>query len=87
MTTDEDHYWITTALDRLDSAAEALKNVSVATEFQKHAYVPETTAPVTDESAAAQVIGLCEALEDNDDVQNAYSNFDVPEEIPATLTA
>ncbi len=87
LTTDEDHYLITTAHDHLYSVAEALKNASVATEFQKLTYIPETTVPVADEAVAGRVIRLCEALEDNDDVQNVYSNFDVPEEILAKLTA
>ena len=32
-------------------------------------------------SQAKQVLSLVEALEDNDDVQNVYANFDIPDEI------
>jgi transcriptional/translational regulatory protein YebC/TACO1 len=37
--------------------------------------------PVSDEKTAMRVISLMEALEDHDDVQNAYSNFDIPNDI------
>jgi YebC/PmpR family DNA-binding regulatory protein len=40
-----------------------------------------------DESIAKQVIALMETLDDNDDVQNVYSNFDISEEVLAKLSA
>lgn len=85
LNSDEGYFVITTAHDRLYAVAEALKVAGVAAESQKLTYIPETTVPVADENVAAQVIRLCEALEDNDDVQNVYSNFDVPEEVLAKL--
>jgi transcriptional/translational regulatory protein YebC/TACO1 len=41
--------------------------------------VPKTTVEVGDESAAKKVVRLMDALEDNDDVQDVYANFDIPE--------
>ena len=41
---------------------------------------------VTDESMAGQVIRLRDALRDSDDVQDVYSNFDAPDEVPAKLS-
>ena len=38
-----------------------------------------------DEKQAEQMIRLIEALEDNDDVQNVYTNFDVPDEVIAKV--
>ena len=46
--------------------------------------VPQTTIPV-DGGEATQVLRLIEALEDLDDVQNVYANFDIPEEVMASL--
>jgi YebC/PmpR family DNA-binding regulatory protein len=40
-----------------------------------------------DESSAKQVLALMEALDDNDDVQNVYSNFDISDEVMAKLSA
>jgi len=87
LTSDEEHHVITTAHDQLYAVAEALKIAGITADSHKLTYVPETTVPVADESIAAQVLRLCEALEDNDDVQNVYSNFDVPEEVLAKLSA
>ncbi len=44
--------------------------------------VPQSTVPV-DGGQAKQVLALLEALEDLDDVQNVYANFDIPEEVMA----
>lgn len=84
---DEEHHVITTSHDRLYAVAEALKNAGVVTDSQKLTYIPEVTVRVTDESVAARIIRLCEALDDNDDVQNVHSNLDMPEELLAKLSA
>ncbi len=41
--------------------------------------MPKTTVAVDDETKARQVMRLIDALEDNDDVQDVYANFDIPE--------
>ena len=46
--------------------------------------LPQTTIPV-DGGEARQVLNLIEALEDLDDVQNVYANFDIPEGVMAAL--
>ena len=43
--------------------------------------VPKTTVAVEDESAAKKIVRLMDALEDNDDVQDVYANFDIPERV------
>jgi transcriptional/translational regulatory protein YebC/TACO1 len=43
--------------------------------------VPKTTIEVADESAAKKVLRLMDALEENDDVQDVYANFDIPEQV------
>ena len=43
--------------------------------------VPKTTVEVDDESAAKKLIRLIDALEENDDVQDVYANFDIPERV------
>jgi transcriptional/translational regulatory protein YebC/TACO1 len=43
--------------------------------------VPQTTVRVEDEKTAQQLLRLMDMLEDNDDVQHAYANFDIPDEI------
>jgi YebC/PmpR family DNA-binding regulatory protein len=41
-------------------------------------YVPQNTVPVADREAAARVLKLIEGLEENDDVQNVYANYEMP---------
>jgi YebC/PmpR family DNA-binding regulatory protein len=87
LTTEEEAYVITTSPDQLYAVAETLKHAGVTTDGQKFTFIPDTTVPVVDEATALQVLRLCESLEDDDDVQNVYSNLDIPDELLANLPA
>ena len=87
LTTEDDQYVITTAHDQLYAVADALKRAGVTTDEQKFTFVPDTTVSIADESVAKQVLQLCDALEDDDDVQNVHSNIDIPDEVLAKLPA
>ena len=76
-----------TSHDQLYAVAEALKQAGVTTDGQKFTFIPDTTVTVADESVARQVLRLCDALEDDDDVQNVYSNLEIPDEMLAKLPA
>ncbi len=84
---DGDHYTITTAPERLYAAGEILREQGVIAESLKLTYIPENTVAITDETVAGQVLRLCEALDDYDDVQNVHANFDLSEELLARLSA
>ena len=43
-------------------------------------YVPQNTIEVTSKSDAEKILKLIDRLEDNEDVQNVYANYDIPEE-------
>ena len=43
--------------------------------------VPKTTVAIEDEATAKKVVRLIDALEENDDVQDVYANFDIPEHV------
>jgi YebC/PmpR family DNA-binding regulatory protein len=87
LTTEGDQYVITTSHDQLYAVADALKRANVTSDGQKFTFIPETTVQVADETVARQVLRLCDALEDDDDVQNVYSNLDIPDELLARLPA
>src|SRR6266404_5434579 len=87
LTNQEDGYVMTTAPDQLYAVAEALRKAGVTTESQKFTFIPDTTITVADESVAQQILRLCDALEDDDDVQNVYSNLEIPDELLAKLPA
>ena len=82
---DEDHHVLTTAPDRLYSVAESLRLAGIESATQKLTFVPQTTTSVGDEQTAAQVLRLCDALEDNDDVLDVHANFEIPEDILSRL--
>jgi YebC/PmpR family DNA-binding regulatory protein len=84
---DGGHHVVTTAHDRLYAVSEALRKAGIDPDAQKLTYIPETTIQITDESAAAQVIRLCDALEENDDVQNVHANFEVTDDLLAKVSA
>src|SRR5213075_2860349 len=85
LTTEEEQYVITTAHDQLYAVAEALKNGGVSPDGQKFTFIPDTTVPVHEEAVALQILRLCDSLDDDDDVQNVYSNLDIPDELLAKL--
>src|SRR5213082_1360571 len=80
LTNDDDQYVILTSHDQLYAVAEALKNAGVTTDGQKFTFIPDTTVPVHEEAVGLQILRLCDSLEDDDDVQNVYSNLDISDE-------
>ena len=52
----------------------------MAPESSEMAMVP-TTVPVNEDGEARTVLRLLEALDEHDDVQNVWSNFDIPDEV------
>ena len=85
--TDGDLYIVTTPLDHLYQVGEAMKNAGIHFESQKLSFVPNTMVAVVHEELASQVLRLCDALEENDDVQSVYSNFDISDELLARLSS
>ena len=85
LTTQGDEYVITTSHDQLYAVADTLKKGGVTTDGQKFTFIPDTTIPIADEAIARQIVRLCDALEEDDDVQNVYSNLDIPDELLARL--
>lgn len=75
---------IYTEPQELHAVSEALEQMGLNPEEVKLTMMPRTTVEVTGKDATA-VLRLMEALEDQDDVQDVYSNFDIPEEEMASL--
>jgi YebC/PmpR family DNA-binding regulatory protein len=60
---------------------EALEAAGFELESAGLSMVPKTTVAIAEESTAKQVVRLVEGLDDNDDVQDVYANFDIPEAV------
>lgn len=68
----------------LAAVRSALENAGIDIEQAEVTQLPSTSVPV-DASTAPQVLRLVDALDDLDDVQEVYSNFDIPDEILAEV--
>ncbi len=77
---DEGHT-VYTASDQLYAVGEKFQASGLTMESQKLVYIPQTVTQVPDKSTASQVLRLYEALEDCDDTQDVFANFEIPDEI------
>ena len=74
-------YEIVSAPESLTSVRAALEAAGFTVDSAELSMVPKTTVEVADESAAKKVLRLIDELEENDDVQDVYANFDIPERV------
>jgi YebC/PmpR family DNA-binding regulatory protein len=63
---------------------KALQEAGIEYESAEASFLPSLNVPL-DEDGARKVFRLIDALEDSDDVQNVWANFDVPDEVLAKL--
>ncbi len=80
----EDGYEIKTAPSDFGAIQQALDAAGVKPETKELTMIPKNMVNVSPENAQA-VMDLIEALEDNDDVQNVYSNAEIPDEVLKNL--
>jgi YebC/PmpR family DNA-binding regulatory protein len=74
-------FQVTCAPEDLPALREALTQAGIAFDSAELTMLPKTTIQIEDEGAAKKLVRLMEALEENDDVQDVYANFDIPEGI------
>ncbi len=81
---DEEERWVVTS-DPSDLMAvrTALEEAGLEPGGAELTMVATSTVAVATETEAKRVLRLIEALDDHDDVQNVYANFDIPDEIMA----
>jgi len=78
---DGETFVVSSSPDELMAVRQALETGGFTLESVGLSMVPKTTVAIGDESTAKQVVRLVEGLEDNDDVQDVYANFDIPETV------
>lgn len=86
VTTDEDGHTIICGFEDIGDVSKALEATLGEAETVKAIWKPQNTVPV-DEEKAQSLMKLIDTLEDDDDVQNVYSNFEVSDEVLAKLSA
>jgi YebC/PmpR family DNA-binding regulatory protein len=84
---DGSSFQVISAPDDLAAVRAALDDAGIAYDSAELTMLPKTTVSVEDESAAKMLVRLMDALEDNDDIQAVYANFDIPEGILERVAA
>jgi YebC/PmpR family DNA-binding regulatory protein len=85
MTNEDGLFQITTDPASFEEVRTALEEQDIPMASAELTKIPENTVSV-DEKDASKVLRLMDALENHDDVQNVYANFDIPEDLLAKLT-
>ena len=80
---DPDAYEIYTSPETFEAVRQALESNKIPTVEAKLGMIPANYVSL-DESKSRQAMKLLEALDDHDDVQNVWSNFDIPAEMMET---
>lgn len=71
---------VETEPEDLEKVRAGLEAAKIQVESAELTMIPDTTIPVTDEREAEKLLRLMEALEDSDDAQQVYANFDIDSE-------
>ena len=82
--TDDGSIIVTTSPEAYRDASDALMKNNYKINMNEMTYIPLTNVSL-DEQKAAQCLKIIELLEDHDDVQEVYSNYDISDEIMAKL--
>jgi YebC/PmpR family DNA-binding regulatory protein len=72
---------VTSAPEDLVTVREAIEAAGIPVVSAELTMVPKTTIEVAEEGPAKKILRLMDELEENDDVQDVYSNFDIPEQV------
>jgi len=78
---------VSSAPESLTAVRQAIEDAGIAIESAELSMVPKTAVTVEDEATARKIVRLIDALEDLDDVQDVYANFDIPEQVLETVSS
>lgn len=73
--------------DKYDAVEKAIRSAKLTTKMARFTYIPDNLTPISDEPTSRSVMNLITLLQDQDDAQNVYANYDIPEEILNKLHA
>jgi len=82
ITQEGDQFTVTCQVGDFEQVKQALKDAEIETEVAEISMIPQSTVKL-DAEQGKKMLQLMEALEEQDDTQNVYANFDVPEEVMA----
>lgn len=82
---EEGNFEITTDPSSLSDVGTAIKDAGYVVNDMERTMEADTTVQIASKEAAAKLLAMIERFEEHDDVQNVYSNVDIPDEIMAEL--
>src|SRR5689334_10897807 len=82
-----DMWQVTTPPTDLHSVRSALEEAGITFTNADLTMLPSQTVPLTEASAAKSVLRVIDALEEHDDVQNVYANFDIPDDVLSAVAS
>jgi YebC/PmpR family DNA-binding regulatory protein len=80
-----DTWQVTTPATELAAVRAALEDAGMGFTSADLTMLPQQSVPLEDASSAKQVLRVIDALEEHDDVQNVYANFDIPDAVLQTV--
>ena len=80
MKTADGRYEITTTVENFEDVRKALEDAGIPMETAEVTRIPANTVAV-DENKGKALLKLMDILEDHDDIQKSYSNFDIPDDV------
>jgi YebC/PmpR family DNA-binding regulatory protein len=78
---DGSSYRVTAPPEALSSVREAIEQAGIDVDSAELTMVPKTTVSLEDEAVARKTLRLIDSLEESDDVQEVFANFDIPERV------
>ena len=87
ITEEDEQYKVYPSPENFQKVVEGLESEGFKAESAELTRLPQNTIEVTDEKTADQILKLLDRLEEHDDVQNVYANFDIADEIIQKLEA
>jgi YebC/PmpR family DNA-binding regulatory protein len=85
---DEGETWhVTTPPTELHAVRTAMEDAGIAVKSSDLTMIPTTTVALDAEAAAKSVLRLMDALEEHDDVEAVYANFDIPDSVLEAVSA
>lgn len=84
---ESDAFEIVTPPDKFEAVKESITKNNIKINNSELTLLPASTISVTDEETARKILELVELLEEHDDVQHVYANFDIPDAIIQKVAA
>lgn len=78
---EDGEYKVITSIDAFQKVVEGLEKEGFKPGNAQLTRIPENSVEINDEKIASQILKLLDKIEEHDDVQNVYSNFDISDEI------